>query len=524
MPLILSDADRDELGGRGAALGPDLRERLARERYFGYIACTRSSERLVLTFASQDADGRKLNASSFVSHVRRIFPALEVEEFRGETDLGEVEHVCELVAPLVAVQQEAERRPPARRVSGDVRAQRAEPEVRAPIAAGPNCSNSPRSRPCSNTSASFGLPTRTERLAPALAEKLYGPVLKTSVSRLEDFAACPFRFLVHSGLRAEERKVFELDAREQGSFQHDVLKIFHEELQSEGKRWRDLRPGEARARVGRIANGLMADYREGLLRDSPQTQFTARVLARALQDFIEVLVGWMQGRYQFDPAAVELDFGDDGKVPAWNLEMGGGRQLRLRGRIDRVDLWRMPGADAALCVVIDYKSSEKKLDPVLLEHGVQLQLLSYLNVLQQWPDPRALGVTRLVPAGVFYVNLRGGSVAGTSRARLATAAEARKEAYRHTGRFDASVLRQLDASGDLRGEQFNFRLTKDGQLYANCAEALSSRGFAELLARVEAQLRGMGERIFSGEAQVDPVSQRHGNALPVLRLRAGVPD
>jgi ATP-dependent helicase/nuclease subunit B len=133
-------------------------------------------------------------------------------------------------------------------------------------------------------------------------------------------------------------------------------------------------------------------------------------------------------------------------------------------------------------------------------------------VLRQWPDPRALEVTRLVPAGVFYVNLRGGSVAGTSRAGLATAAEARKEAYRHTGRFDASVLPQLDARGDARGEQFNFRLKKDGQLYANCAEALSSSGFAELLARVEAQLRGMGDRIFSGEAQVDPY--RKGTDTP----------
>jgi ATP-dependent helicase/nuclease subunit B len=172
----------------------------------------------------------------------------------------------------------------------------------------------------------------------------------------------------------------------------------------------------------------------------------------------------------------------------------------------------MPGADAALCVVIDYKSSEKKLDPVLLEHGVQLQLLSYLNVLQQCSAPRALGVARLVPAGVFYVNLRGGSVAGPSRARLATAAEARKEAYRHTGRFDASKLPQLDASGDLRGEQFNFRLTKAGQLYANCAEALSPGEFAELLARVEGQLREMGRRIFAGEAQVDPY--RKGTHTP----------
>jgi ATP-dependent helicase/nuclease subunit B len=192
--------------------------------------------------------------------------------------------------------------------------------------------------------------------------------------------------------------------------------------------------------------------------------------------------------------------------------LGGGRQLLLRGRIDRVDLWREPGADTALCVVIDYKSSEKKLDPVLLEHGVQLQLLSYLNVLQQALAPHALGEKRLVPAGVFYVNLRGGYTSGASRATLADAADARKEAYRHTGRFDANVLSLLDASSESRGEQFNFRLTKDGQPYANSIEALSSDGFGALLSRVELQLREMGGRIFAGEAQVDPY--RKGTETP----------
>jgi ATP-dependent helicase/nuclease subunit B len=167
-------------------------------------------------------------------------------------------------------------------------------------------------------------------------------------------------------------------------------------------------------------------------------------------------------------------------------------------------LWREPGGEAALCVVIDYKSSGKKLDPILMEHGVQLQLLSYLNVLRHWPDPRALGAARLVPAGVFYVSLRGGYASGASRAALHDADAVRKQAYRHTGRFDASALAQLDASGGARGEQFNFRRNKDGSLRAGLAEAKSREQFTAMLARVESQLREMGARIFSGEAKVDP--------------------
>ena len=59
--------------------------------------------------------------------------------------------------------------------------------------------------------------------------------MRTSVSALEQFGACPFKFFVHAGLRAEERKLFEADAREQGSFQHEVLAEFHRQLRAENK-------------------------------------------------------------------------------------------------------------------------------------------------------------------------------------------------------------------------------------------------------------------------------------------------
>ena len=88
-----------------------------------------------------------------------------------------------------------------------------------------------------------------------------------------------------------------------------MLKRFHDQVRAEGKRWRDLTPSEARERVGRIASALTDDYRDGLLRDTEQSRFTAQMLTESLQDFVEVLVGWMREQYEFEPAAVELEFG-----------------------------------------------------------------------------------------------------------------------------------------------------------------------------------------------------------------------
>ena len=488
-PVILTEGDRDELGQCAVALGPGLRERLARERYLGYIACTRAGEKLVVTFARHDADGKSLNPSPFITQLRRIFPQLEPGEFNGPVEPAQAEHVSELAAPLFMAQNAG--RP----------AQNWSELLELPAAA-----------EWMDGVRALREPDPAEDLSAALAEKLYGPVLHSSVSRLEEFASCPFQFFVHAGLQAEERKTFELDSREQGSFQHEVLKMFHEQLPAGQKRWRDVTPAEARARIGSIATALAVDYRDGLLRANEQSRFTARMLTESLQDFVETLVTWMQGQYEFDPVKAELDFGFGNPLaPAWEIDLGNRGKLALRGRIDRVDLCRETDG-RAWCVVLDYKSGGRKLDPLLVAHGVQLQLLAYLAVVRQWPDPQPLfDVKTLVPAGVFYVNLRGEYEPGDTRTdALAEVADARKRAYRHTGRFDAGVLTHLDRVQ--AADQFNYRLNKDGSLRAGSSEALPRAEFEGLLDRVETQLSEMGRAIFSGKARLDPY--RKGRQTP----------
>jgi ATP-dependent helicase/nuclease subunit B len=109
----------------------------------------------------------------------------------------------------------------------------------------------------------------------------------------------------------------------------------------------------------------------------------------------------------------------------------------------------------------------------------------------------------LVPVGVFYVNLRGQYESGGTRSEvLAGAGDARKRAYRHTGRFDAGALPKLDSAR--AADQFNYRINQDGSLRKGLTEALPHAEFNALLDRVEVQLRKMGRAIFSGKAKVDP--------------------
>jgi len=92
------------------------------------------------------------------------------------------------------------------------------------------------------------------------------------VSRLEEFASCPFRFFIRSGLRADERKVFEpRRPPNAAAFNMTFSKKFHEQNQSARENiGRDLTARrKARERIHAIADGLTEKFTAtGLLRDT----------------------------------------------------------------------------------------------------------------------------------------------------------------------------------------------------------------------------------------------------------------
>lgn len=478
-PVLLNESDREELRGQQLALGPPSPALLRRERYYGYIASTRARRRLVLSFSTFDAMDRKLNPSIFISRVQRMFPALEVEPWAAPATWLEAEHARDILPALIADE-------------GAVPRSGALDSLRERI-------------------ANLRGYSASDALSPAAAERLYGRELRTSITSLERFGECAFRFLVHSGLRAQERRLFQIDRKKLGDFQHRVLKEFHDQLQAEGKEWRDVAPAEARQRIARIAEEHARTYHHGLFSNSARQRFAVRQLSLALQDFIEVIVGWMK-QYSFKPVASELRFGDEGDVPPWRLPLSEGRALLFNGSIDRVDL--SPREDgAALCVVIDFKSSKsKKIDPLELHNGVQLQLPAYLNMLRRIEDPREhFGVSELKPAGLFYVSLKGSYKSSQRRDEVLKDPDlARREAYQHRGRFDSTALDLLD-TGKL-GDQFKYSLKKDGTPDSRCKDPMAAEEFAALLDAVEGKLHEFGERIFAGDASVAPY--RTGTKVP----------
>lgn len=470
---LLTDADRTGLERQDIYLGPNGLQRIGHERYFGYIAFTRSSQRLVVTRASRDKKDQPLNPSPFFEHLKRI-TGVAVTTFTPSSVWWEAEHVSELAAPVLR---------------------------NAPGAALQELTSL---QPIIQKWRQVQLAANS-RLSPDAVEKLFGRELPSSVSRLEEFAACPFKFFAMGGLRLQERKEFQFDARDKGSFHHNVLEAFHKAVIASGRRWRDLTPTEAANLIATIAREQLPQFENGKFLRDGAAKFTGELLITRLQELIAALIAWMP-QYDFDPTQCEIAFKDGGELPAWRFDLGDGHALKLNGRIDRVDLLRRKDG-TALAVVMDYKSRVRQLDATKFHHGLELQLLSYLGVLNQLRDTEQIfGVKTLTPAGVFYVPLNGGAgKPGSDRTDiLATKDEERRASYQHSGRFLGDELTHFDNRKVSKGDQFKYKTLKAGGFAKTGNEALPAAEFTALREKVESHLRDYGQRIFAGEADCAP--------------------
>ena len=504
---LLTAVECAELERCGIRMGLSQNEQLSRERYLAYIACTRAAQNLIVTCAERDAGGQSVNPSLFFDQLKRLTDRAP-ETFTGETPWNRAEHVCELVGPVAAACR-GNAAPDA-----DRDAHRALRALAVLPAFAPVCA---RVREVHEALA-------TARLRPETVNLLYGRELETAIVALEDFAACPFKFFAARGLRLQERREFQFDDRDLGSFQHAVLREFHRRLSAQGRLWRHVNAAEARVMVHTIARELLPLFEDGKLGASAAARFAAEVAIERIEGLVAVLVEWM-AQYEFDPLAAELSFGlEQDDLPAWRLELPEGRALVLRGRMDRLDV-RFHDDKEALVVVMDYKSSARELDPTKLHHGLELQLLAYLCVLQRVPDlAQKLEVNRIVPVGAFYVPMRGG---GDSRSRPRTRKEAlevereqQRQAYQHAGRFRADVLPLLDNRSADKGDQFRYRRNKNGELAARSSDPMAAAEFTALLERIEEHIRAFARRIFDGDVAVAPYRASGETACDYCAFRA----
>lgn len=485
---LLTDADRKELSTASIHLSSDRKAQIGRERFYGYIAFTRSREKVLATWSEQGASGKEARPSSFVGQLLRMYPDKVVQHFSEEDATRKAVTETELRPRAIRLWREA-----------------AAPRPEAPEPWHDLLSDL---EPAMDGMASDGLDKEW-------AAALYGNELKGSVSRLEQFGQCPFQFFVSVGLKAQERVKFEVDVRERGNFQHEVLQLLHPRIRESGRRWHDVSPDEAEVLVEEIATELRRTYKDGLFEHEEQNRFDADQIVIQLKSFVRTIFGWMN-TYQLEPEGVEIPFGtdvdkgsDEESQPAWTIVLEGGQRIVFRGVIDRVDTWENQATGDVFFSIMDYKSSGKKVDQRMQENGIQIQLPAYAKALLNAHDKGSfMPGKKLTPAGFFYLNLRGSFGSVETREDLEQDPDGiLKGAYKHEGHLCASYVDLFDkegASSGKKSKQFGVSFKKDGSVSKQGNTAVPTDVFQEMLESTEEKVKEMGNQIFSGAIEVSP--------------------
>ena len=85
--IVFADRERERLTGDGFELGPVSEKRQLHECFLAYIALTRPSERLYVSYAEADPMGKALHPSPFLDDLRRCFPDLETSRVERDESL-----------------------------------------------------------------------------------------------------------------------------------------------------------------------------------------------------------------------------------------------------------------------------------------------------------------------------------------------------------------------------------------------------------------------------------------------------
>lgn len=466
---ILTEMDREFFQEEGVELAPGPKELMNMQRFYLYLNLTKPGESLCLSYSHSNAKGEASGPAYLIHTVLRLYPGLSVSE-AGDQELGLLE------TPDTGMDYFLER-------IGDQES-REDNRIFQELYSWYLRSPAYHDRIERLTEAAF-LRKPADRISESVARVLYGEVSPHSATRLERYAACAFAHFLRYGLAVTERAEYEFRAMDMGNVIHQSLEEFAAEVRKRGLNWSTLDAEERDEIAEECLARVAADYGNTILKSSARNQYmierTARILKRTVWALQEQL---KQGEFQ--PEGFEVSIGG--------------------GRIDRMDVLKED--NRVYVKIIDYKTGNTSFDLVSLYHGLQLQLVVYMDAAVQ-AEQRKHPDCQVEPAGIFYYNVKDPMIQSSMEADMeAVDAKLLKE-LKMNGLLaaDSGLIHKMDSTLASLPVSYN----KDGSFRKNSSVATREQ-FRLLNSYVKKKISDIRGEILSGDAEVSPYELGKKNA------------
>lgn len=492
---IISDMDREFLIESGTEMAPSPRQQMYIQRLYLYLNMTKPSERLYLSYAKVNSDGKGIRPSYLIDTVRKLFPQLAVEYPQNRSRLEQIEGRQEGARYLAEELREYADGTLREEERQDFylmyRAYEADPEGRDRL-----------------TAAAFRR-YKESGLSRIVARSLYGRQLENSVSRLETYAACACRHFLQYGLSLQEREEFGFEVSDMGNVYHAVLENFAGKLAESGRTWWDFDENFATQAIKEAVEGYAATYGETVLYSSARNEYAITRMSRILTRTVLTLQQHLkQGSFQPDDYELSFRFAED--LDSIHVDLSEEEKMHLQGRIDRIDV--SEDAEHVYVKVIDYKSGNKKFDLAALYYGLQLQLVVYMNAAMEL-ESRKHPDKEIVPAALLYYHIDDPTIETPVELTQEQINEEILTKLRMNGvvNSDPAVVERLDRFLQDKSKVIPVEKKKDGSFSARSG-ILSREELQVVSAYVDTKIRQIGREILDGKIAANPYEKGNEEA------------
>lgn len=492
---IISDMDREFLIESGTEMAPSPRQQMYIQRLYLYLNMTKPSQRLYLSYAKVNSDGKGIRPSYLIDTVRKLFLQLAVEYPQNRSRIEQIEGRQEGARYLAEELREYADGTLREEERQDFylmyRAYEADPEGRDRL-----------------TAAAFRR-YKESGLSRIVARALYGRQLENSVSRLETYAACACRHFLQYGLSLREREEFGFEVSDMGNVYHAVLENFAGKLAESGRTWWDFEENFAAKVVREAIEGYAATYGETVLYSSARNEYAITRMSRILTRTVLTLQQHLkQGSFQPDDYELSFRFAED--LDSIHVDLSEEEKMHLQGRIDRIDV--SEDAEHVYVKVIDYKSGNKKFDLAALYYGLQLQLVVYMNAAMEL-ESRKHPDKEIVPAALLYYHIDDPTIETPVELSDEQINEQILAKLRMNGvvNSDPEVVERLDHYLQDKSAVIPVEKKKDGSFSARSG-ILSREEMQLVSAYVDAKIRDIGREILDGKIAANPYEKGNEEA------------
>lgn len=498
---MINEDEREFLQHFGLELAASNRRVLLDDNFYMYLAFTLPHEFLWVSYALSDHEGKSKIPSQMVYRLKEFFPELKKNTLL-LTDPEELE-----IAERFITTAEKTRGPLTVQLSRFLRDNRIEPVWWDVLNWYIN--NETQTDTTYRTLQSLFYKNESVDLQETTIEKLTTNRVRASVSRLEMLHRCSYQYFLNYTLKLKERRTYSLEAPDIGQLFHEALKTITEQLQQEGKDFKDVTKNDSKKYAAQSLGQLGNVLEHHVLSSSNRYRYIKRKLEQVIAQATYVLSE--QARASgFAPVGIELGFGYKNELAPIKIPLANGRELVLRGRIDRVD--KAEQAGHLYLRIIDYKSSKQQLSLEDVYYGLSLQMLTYLHVVllqsEKWLGSKAS------PAGVLYFHVHDAMLRNADQIKEDQIEAEIFKQYKMNGLLldDPEVAVLMDENlASNRSDIVPVAFKKDGDFTAR-SKVQDEATFATMRSYVHMLMERAGFYIFSGKVDINPFENSSGNA------------